>query len=43
MRYMEDTGKFSHEFEIKMDGRYYFFITNMDEERAVEVEGALYK
>ena len=43
MRYMEDTGVFTHEFEIKMDGRYYFFITNMDEERAVEVEGALYK
>ena len=43
MRYKEDTGKFSHEFEIKIDGRYYFFVTNMDEEREVEVEGALYK
>lgn len=43
MRYMEGSGVFTHEFEIKMDGRYYFFVTNMDEEREVEVEGVLIK
>ena len=43
MRYAEGEGMFSHTFAIEIDGRYYFFVTNMDEERAVEVEGALYK
>lgn len=43
MRYCEGTGKLTHEFEIKMDGRYYFFVTNMDEEREIEVEGVLIK
>ena len=43
MRYHDGTGKLTHEFEIKIDGRYYFFVTNMDEEREVEVEGSLIK
>ena len=43
MRYAEGEGMFSHTFAIEIDGRYYFYVTNMDEERAVEVEGALYK
>lgn len=43
MRYHDGTGKLTHEFEIKIDGRYYFFVTNMDEEREVEVQGVLIK
>lgn len=43
MRYAEGEGLFSHEFAIEFDGRYYFFVTNLDEEREVEVEGSLFK
>ena len=43
MRYVEGTGYFSHEFSIKIKGRYYFFVTNLDDSRDIQVKGTVIK
>lgn len=43
MRYAEGTGYISHEFSIKIDGRYYFFVTNLDSSRNIQVKGTVIK
>lgn len=43
MRYAEGTGYISHEFSIKIKGRYYFFVTNLDDSRDIQVRGTVIK
>ncbi len=38
MRYAEGTGSTKHDFEIKIKGRHYFYITNRSEEEELHVE-----
>lgn len=43
MRYVEGTGHLSHQFSITIDGRYYFFVTNLDSSRDLKVKGTVIK
>ena len=43
MRYAEGTGSIMHEFAIKIKGRYYFFVTNLDDSRNIQVRGTVIK
>lgn len=43
MRYVEGTGTLQHDFSIFIDGRYYFFVTNMDSSRELKVKGTVIK
>lgn len=37
MRYAEGSGEVSHTFSISIKGRYYFFVTNMDGSRDLDI------
>lgn len=41
MRYVENSGNFSHTFDITIKGRYYFFATNMDSSRNLTVTASI--
>lgn len=41
MRYVEGTGSFKHDFGITIKGRYYFFATNMDGSRELNVRATV--
>ncbi len=43
MRYAEGTGSIKHDFSIKIKGRYYFFVTNLDSSRELQVKGTVIK
>lgn len=41
MRYVEGAGDFSHTFAISIKGTYYFFVTNMDGSRSLDIKATL--
>lgn len=41
MRYVEGTGDRSYRFSITINGRYYFFVTNMDSARELNVKATV--
>ena len=41
MRYAQSSGDFSHTFSIRIDGTYYFFVTNMDDSRSLDIIATL--
>lgn len=41
MRYVEGSGVVYHEFYIGMDGRYYFFVTNLSETEKLHIEASI--
>ncbi len=43
MWYYEDTDKIGFNFTVEKDGRHYFFVKNMDEERDLDVSAAIAK
>lgn len=43
MRYVEGTGTMSHDFEITIKGRYYFFITNLDSSSKLHIKATVMK
>lgn len=43
IRYVEGIGHLSCEFSIKIDGEYYFFVTNLDKSRELKVKGTIIK
>ena len=43
MRYVEGTGHLSHDFSITIKERYYFFVTNLDSSRNIQVKGTVIK
>ncbi len=43
MRYVEGTGTLCHDFQVSIKGRYYFFVTNIDKSREIQVKGTVIK
>lgn len=41
MRYVEGTGDMSHSFEISTEGKYYFFVTNLDSFENLQIKGTV--
>lgn len=41
MRYVEGTGTLQHDFEVTIEGRYYFFVTNLDDSRDLQIKGTV--
>ena len=41
MRYAEGSGDVSHTFAITIKGRYYFFVTNLDSSRVLDVQATI--
>ena len=41
MRYVEGSGNFSHNFSISIDGRYYFFVTNLSNSKTLDITATL--
>lgn len=41
MRYVEGEGQVVHTFDIEIDGRYYFFVTNMSETEELYIEATV--
>lgn len=41
MRYVEGTGSLKHDFSIKIKGRHYFFVTNMDSSRTLDAKATI--
>lgn len=43
MRYVEGTGTMAHDFKITIEGRYYFFMTNLDSSRKLHIKATVMK
>lgn len=43
MRYVEGEGQISHTFDIEINGRYYFFVTNLSETEELYIEAFIVK
>jgi hypothetical protein len=43
MRYVEGTGTMSHDFEITIKGRYYFFVTNLNSSSKLHIKATVMK
>ena len=43
MRYVEGEGVISHTFDIEINGRYYFFVTNLSETEEIYIEATVAK
>lgn len=43
MRYVEGSGYFSHEFSITIKGRYYFFVTNLNDSSKLHIKATVMK
>ncbi len=43
MRYVEGTGTLQHDFLISKKGNYYFFVTNLDSTRELQIKGTVIK
>lgn len=41
MRYVEGSGKIYHDFEIKIAGRHYFFVSNLSETETLHIEAVI--
>ncbi|MCI6714336.1 MAG: hypothetical protein MR523_05250, partial [Lachnospiraceae bacterium] len=43
MRYVEGEGVIGHTFDIEINGRYYFFVTNLSETEEIYIEATVAK
>ena len=41
MRYVEGNGTLQHDFSIKIKGRHYFFVTNLDSSRVLDAQATI--
>ena len=41
MRYEEGKGSMKHDFPIMIKGKYYFFVTNLDSSRELQIKGTV--